>query len=589
MANIKMINLIKQLWAHIEPNRRRQFGLVFVLMIISSFAELISIGAILPFLGVLTSPEKLFNHKLGKELINIFNISTAAELLFPITVFFIFATIFSAFIRYLLLRVQTQFSFAIGAELSHSVYRKTLYQPYKVHISRNSSEVITTIASKVRSVIGSVLIPIPIIISSILIIISILILIFFINANVAIITVVGFTTIYLAIILITKKQVALESKQISEESVHVVKILQEGLAGIRDVLIDGTQSTYCEIYMQSEFKLRRSQANLIVLAGSPRFAIEGLGMVLISMLAYFLAIKSEGFSSAIPILGALALGAQRILPILQQAFVSYTNMKGDESSLIDTLKLLNQELPKFLEDDSNIEIIPFKKTIVLQEICFQYNVNQKPVLNKFNLTILKGSRVGIIGKTGSGKSTLLDLIMGLIEPSKGELLIDGISISENNSRQWQSHVAHVPQSIYLSDSTLYENIAFGIPKNKIDKERVISAAKKAQIDHIIETWDKKYETIVGERGVRLSGGQRQRIGIARALYKNADLIIFDEATSALDTETEKDVMNSIKLLGDQLTILIVAHRLSTLKDCDFIIELSGGVVSRMGKYDELIN
>lgn len=264
-------------------------------------------------------------------------------------------------------------------------------------------------------------------------------------------------------------------------------------------------------------------------------------------------------------------------------------MKGDESSLIDTLKLLNQELPKFLEDDSNIEIIPFKKTIVLQEICFQYNVNQKPVLNKFNLTILKGSRVGIIGKTGSGKSTLLDLIMGLIEPSKGELLIDGISISENNSRQWQSHVAHVPQSIYLSDSTLYENIAFGIPKNKIDKERVISAAKKAQIDHIIETWDKKYETIVGERGVRLSGGQRQRIGIARALYKNADLIIFDEATSALDTETEKDVMNSIKLLGDQLTILIVAHRLSTLKDCDFIIELSGGVVSRMGKYDELIN
>jgi len=441
----------------------------------------------------------------------------------------------------------------------------------------------------VPSVITSILMPIPVIVSSTLIIISILSVILFINTKVAIISLAGFTSIYLIIILLSKKQVALESKQISEESVRVLKILQEGLEGIRDVLIDGTQAAYCYIYLQSELKLRRSQAKLTILAGSPRYAIEALGMVLISMLAYFLAIKSEGFASVIPTLGALALGAQRILPILQQAYISYTNMKGDESSLIDTLKLLNQELPKFLEDDSNLEIIPFKKSIVLQEISFQYNVNQKPVLNKFNLTILKGSRVGIIGKTGCGKSTLLDLIMGLIQPIKGELLIDGISISENNSRQWQSHVAHVPQSIYLSDSTLSENIAFGIPKNKIDKERVILAAQRAQIDQIIETWDKKYETIVGERGVRLSGGQKQRIGIARALYKNSDLIIFDEATSALDTDTEKDVMNSINLLGNQLTILIVAHRLSTLKDCDFIIELSGGTVSRMGKYNELIN
>lgn len=588
MPNINITNLTKRLWFHIQPRRRKQFGILFFLMIISSFAELISIGAILPFLGVLTSPEKVFNHSIASFFLEYFNISKPTELLFPITVLFIVVTIFSALIRFLLLWAQTRLSFAIGAELSFSVYQKTLYQPYKIHISRNSSELITAISNKVSSVIFSILIPIPVIISSTLIIITILIALLFINTNVAIVSVVGFSTIYLLVILLTKKQVAKESKQISEESVRVVKSLQEGLGGIRDVLIDGTQATYCDIYMQSDLKLRRSQANITILGGSPRFAIEALGMALIAILAYSLAIKPEGLSTAIPILGALALGAQRILPILQQAYASYTYMKGGEASLIDTLELLDQELPKFLSGENSNILVAFKDKIELKNITFKYNLNQKAILDEFNLKIPKGSRVGIIGKTGSGKSTLLDLIMGLIQPTHGQLLIDNVSIDENNYRQWQGHIAHVPQSIYLSDASISENIAFGIPRIDIDFDRVVLASQKAQIDNVIETWDNKYDTIVGERGVRLSGGQRQRIGIARALYKNADVIIFDEATSALDNETEKEVMDSIRLLGDKLTILIVAHRLSTLKECDFIIELNGGAVSRMGTYNELI-
>jgi ATP-binding cassette subfamily B protein len=311
-------------------------------------------------------------------------------------------------------------------------------------------------------------------------------------------------------------------------------------------------------------------------------------MALIAILAYSLAIKPEGLSTAIPILGALALGAQRILPILQQAYASYTYMKGGEASLIDTLELLDQELPKFLSVENSNVLVTFKDKIELKNITFKYNLNQKAILHEFNLKIPKGSRVGIIGKTGSGKSTLLDLIMGLIQPTHGQLLIDNVSIDENNYRQWQGHIAHVPQSIYLSDASISENIAFGVPRIDIDFDRVVLASQKAQIDNVIETWDNKYDTIVGERGVRLSGGQRQRIGIARALYKNADVIIFDEATSALDNETEKEVMDSIRLLGDKLTILIVAHRLSTLKECDFIIELNGGAVSRMGTYNALI-
>jgi ATP-binding cassette subfamily B protein len=340
------------------------------------------------------------------------------------------------------------------------------------------------------------LIPIPVIISSTLIIITILIALLFINTNVAIVSVVGFSTIYLLVILLTKKQVAKESKQISEESVRVVKSLQEGLGGIRDVLIDGTQATYCDIYMQSDLKLRRSQANITILGGSPRFAIEALGMALIAILAYSLAIKPEGLSTAIPILGAWALGAQRILPILQQAYASYTYMKGGEASLIDTLELLDQELPKFLSGENSDILVPFIDKIELKNITFKYNLNQKAILDEFNLKIPKGSRVGIIGKTGSGKSTLLDLIMGLIQPTHGQLLIDNVSIDENIYRQWQGHIAHVPQSIYLSDASISENIAFGVPRIDIDFDRVVLASQKAQIDNVIETWDNKYDTKV---------------------------------------------------------------------------------------------
>jgi ATP-binding cassette subfamily B protein len=210
------------------------------------------------------------------------------------------------------------------------------------------------------------------------------------------------------------------------------------------------------------------------------------------------------------------------------------------------------------------------------------------VIKNLNLTITKGSRIGFIGTTGSGKSTLLDIIMGLLEPTEGILEIDGQPITMLNHRSWQSHIAHVPQAIFLADSTIEENIAFGVHKNQIDHERVRQAAQQAQIADTIETWPKQYKTFIGERGIRLSGGQRQRIGIARALYKQADLIIFDEATSALDNETEEAVMQAIENLSDDLTILIIAHRLSTLKNCTNIIELSGGEIKRVGSFELIV-
>jgi ATP-binding cassette subfamily B protein len=397
----------------------------------------------------------------------------------------------------------------------------------------------------------------------------------------------GFGLIYIVIVRLSRKQLMLNSKCVARESTQVIKSLQEGLGGIRDVLIDGSQEAYCQIYRSSDSSLRRAQGNNLFISLSPRYGMEALGMLLIAILAYSVAQQADGIAKSIPFLGALALCAQRLLPILQQTYVSWTQINSGQASLKDTLELLDQPLPSF--ESQSVSKLPFNQSIVLKQLRFRYGKQAPYILNHIDLTINKGSRVGFIGSTGSGKSTLLDIIMGLLQPSDGVMEIDGQTITLANNRAWQAHIAHVPQSIFLADTTIEENIAFGIPSDKIMYSRVKSAAEQAQISGTIEAWPNQYRTFVGERGIRLSGGQRQRIGIARALYKQADVIIFDEATSALDTETEQAVMEAIEGLSKELTLLIIAHRLTTLKNCTQIVELGDGGIRRVGTYQDIIN
>jgi ATP-binding cassette, subfamily B, bacterial PglK len=310
-------------------------------------------------------------------------------------------------------------------------------------------------------------------------------------------------------------------------------------------------------------------------------------MVLIAVLAYSLAGRPAGITSVIPVLGALALGAQRLLPVLQQAYSSWTAMSGGRASLSDALDLLEQPLPAHADAPLPAPI-PFQRGITLNRVAFSYTPRGPNVLKELELSIPKGGRIGFIGSTGSGKSTLLDIVMGLLHPTEGSLEIDDVVITPQNYRAWQAHIAHVPQTIFLADTTIAENIAFGVPLELINHDRVRQAAQKAQIAQAIESWSNQYDTLVGERGVRLSGGQRQRIGIARALYKQADVIVFDEATSALDNDTERAVMQSIESLDNELTILIVAHRLTTLKNCNQIVELDDGGVKRIGTYINIV-
>jgi ATP-binding cassette subfamily B protein len=418
--------------------------------------------------------------------------------------------------------------------------------------------------------------------------VAILVVLVTMQPVIALTAAVGFCLIYFSIICLTRKQLLSDGQCVARETTQVIKSLQEGLGGIRDVLIDGSQEAYCQIYRNADLPLRRAQGNILFISNSPRYAMEALGMLLISLLAYYLAQQTNGIATAIPILGALALGAQRMLPVLQQAYVSWTYINSGIPSLVDTLELLDQPLPDYANKVSRSPLL-FNSYVSLGEVSFSYDLKTPIILKQINLVIKKGSRVGFIGSTGSGKSTLLDIIMGLLEPTQGMLEIDGQKIKLFNNRDWQAHIAHVPQSIFLADGTIEENIAFGIPKPLIDHDQVKRSAQRAQIATTIESWPEQYETLVGERGIRLSGGQRQRIGIARALYKQANVIIFDEATSALDSETEEAVMQAIDGLSGELTLLIVAHRVTTLKNCTKIVELADGLIKRVGNYEDIIN
>jgi ATP-binding cassette subfamily B protein len=471
---------------------------------------------------------------------------------------------------------------AIGGDLGAAAYRRTLYQPYAVHVDRNSAEVVAALMNKVNTIVYFVFIPLLTLITSLLIVLSVVAFMLFIDPQLTAATFVGFGIVYAAVAYLAKRRLAHDGERVTTEQGRVTRVVQEGLGGIRDVLIYGLQETYVRIYRQADYALRRALARIAIVGGAPRPVIEAFSLILIAWLAYVLSRRTGSVTEAVPVLGALALAAQRLLPLVQQAYAAWTSLIGGQASLVDVLVLLEQPLPVHTADPASP--IPFGREIRLRDVHFRYGTQAPWVLRGIDLTIPRGSRVGFTGTTGSGKTTLLDIVMGLLAPTNGVLEIDGVAIDEGNRRSWQAHIAHVPQAIFLADTTIAENIAFGVPREEVTQERIRGAARQARIAETIDAWRDGYDTVVGERGMRLSGGQRQRIGIARALYKQADVIVFDEATSALDDDTERSVMEAIDSLGQGISILIVAHRTSTLRNCDQIVELRNGVIHRVGTY-----
>ncbi|QKD06678.1 ABC transporter ATP-binding protein [Mesorhizobium loti R88b] len=543
-------------------------------MVFGALAEAATLGALLPFLARIANPEAVGGQSFLARQLASFRLPGSSDSLLGLTVLFSVVAIAAGAVRILLTWATNSYVFSLGHEVGVKVYDRVLRQPYSYHVSRNSSSVLAALR-QVQAITAGVMLPLLQSISGIIIGVFVVAALFVLSSFITFVIFAGFGAVYLAMSLVIRKHLKRNARIIASAQAEGIRSVQEGLGGIRDVIINDTQPYFLSRYSELDSRLQRANATNALAAGAPRFAIEAAGMVIIAALAYFLILRSNNAGEVLPVLGTFVLGAQRLLPSMQLVYGNWALILSNLAGAEVVLQALEAPLgPEWSQPPA--KRLPFDRAIVLRDVSFRYAPDQQPILERFNLTISKGTKVGFVGKTGSGKSTTVDLVMGLLEPTSGAIEIDGQRLDGASRRAWQRQIAHVPQSIFLADASIADNIAFGIDPATIDLERVLNAAQQAALADFIESLPQGYETRVGERGVRLSGGQRQRIGIARALYKQASVLVFDEATSALDMETEAAVMEAIRELPTDLTILIIAHRLTTVENCDEIITLENG-------------
>ncbi len=580
-----LFDIYKKIWKHIPRGRRIQLiGLMFLMVLTSAF-EVLSLGSVIPFIGILISPDKLNSYDfLNNYLLMDWSAMDIASIQLYITIIFCLAVLIAGALRIFLLFCQIKLSHYLGIEFGVKVFSSILSQDYQKHTSSNSSEMIVAV-SKAQELIPYLLQPSLVIISSSMMALSIFFTLLYVDHFVTLVTVVFFVLIYIFLIKIFRKRLIANSESSAKERVSSLKVISESLGGIRDIILDGSHNYFINIFRESTLKVQSANSNMQALSSAPRFILETFGMVIIAALAFVSVKSGSNMTDVIPIFGVLALGAQKLLPLLQQIYAAFASILGNKASISEVVQRLDSNPNDLIIKDNPCSInnvgISFLHDIELKDIRFRFSENSPWILNGFNLKIHKGTRIGIVGETGCGKSTALDVLMSLLSPQTGMLLVDEVIIDKGNYRAWQSIISHVPQSIFLSDASVKENIAFGVRLEDIDDERVIKCARAARISETIEHMEKGYSTKIGDRGVRLSGGQRQRIGIARALYKKSSVIILDEATSALDNETEKSVMNAIYSMDDSVTIVIVAHRLSTLNNCDIVYKVNQGTVEQI--------
>lgn len=579
---------IRLLLSYISRRRQRQLWLLLVLMIVASFSEMISLGAIVPFLGALSNPGEILADSRWQPILVPLGIESPQGLVAWLAFAFIVSAIAANSLRLLTVNAQVRLSAAIGGDLSCQIYEKTLQQPYRFHIERNSSDLMQMITGDTMLLTTAILTPLLTFVTNTLVVTALIGALLLIDTRIAITAAVSLGGVYIVTYRLRRKLLDRNSKIVAQASERRIKAVQEGLGGIRDVLIANTHSFFQKTYRDAEQDYKRASAKNTVISQTPKYIVETVAMSAIVLLALSLG-RDGDFSQAIPILGGLTLGAKKLLPVLQEMFGGIAKMQGARASLQRGLVALQQPVDPFLSMPKSEEPLLLQKELRLENIWFRYGEDSNWVLRDLNLSIAAKTTVGFVGSTGSGKSTTADLVLGLLRPQKGAISADGRLLEGEALRQWQRGIAHVPQSIFLTDSTIVENIAFGVPRNQIDFDQVDKAARLAQIDEYIRQLPAGYETYVGERGVRLSGGQRQRIGIARALYQQATVIVFDEATSALDNATEKEVMAAIDGLSHKFTVILIAHRLSTVKQCDVIFELDRGRIVAQGNYQELLD
>jgi ATP-binding cassette, subfamily B, bacterial PglK len=583
---VKIFNLL-------SAKQRVKLYLLQVLIISMSAIEVLSLGLLGSFIALIGDMQNIDDNILYSFSKNIFINIDEVNFLIAYSVIVLIAIIFSAIFSMFVLWRLTIFGSLVGADLSNRLFSFYMHQPWLFHVSRNSSELVNKISNEANRITNSVISQYMMLNGKLVMSVVLVIALFIYNPIIAILGTAIFVSGYFSIYSLAKGRLERNSNTLTRSMSLRFKLMGEGFGGIRDTLLLGRQDLFSSRFHKASDDYYYALATSSIIGLLPRYFMELLAFCSVVLLVLYLLVAYSGDPALIlPIISIYAVIGFKLIPAFQQVYFSITVIRANLSSF-DILKEDLSNAPEAHNVDSpdlfssNDEKLGLKNEIDLKEISFQYGAKKENVLSSLNLQILSKEVVGIVGPSGSGKSTLIDILVGLIPPSTGSIVIDGSRLSGQNIRKWQNNIGFVSQSIFLSDSSIKENIAFGLPSSRINEDQIQTVCKLSHLNSFINELPNGLDTIVGERGVQLSGGQRQRIGIARALYNNVDVLVFDEATSSLDGVTEQLVMDAIHNLSGTKTVILVAHRLSTVKQCDKIFVIKNGSVDDFGTFEEL--
>ena len=575
----KPLKVYQTVWRLLNGRERTGLGWIFVLMLIGTVLEMFSLGLVVPIVGLLNRPDYI---ERVPFVVDIFGYPTQAQYITGAMGLLVIAYVVKTIFMVWRIWVQRGFSNAVTTRVGNELYEKYLRQTYAFHLQRNSAVMIRN-AQNSSSLMGGIIDPLLLIASEFFITGGLFGLMLWFEPIGTISAVFVFGTFSWIFRRFTSRRIRDWGEARSFHVGKMIQHLQQGFGGIKDVKTLGREEFFIEEYSKHLTGTAYIDRRFSVAQILPRLGMELLTIICLALLVSIMILSDRSIDNILPILTLFGAAAFRLLPSLNQVINSFMSIGINRPILNNLYDDLGLSTAEYLNRNKHGHLT---NQIEVAKLSFGYEGTEREALSGVSLTIVRGEAVGLIGSSGSGKSTLVDILLGLLEPTSGNVLVDGHDIQEN-LREWQDQIGYVPQSIFLTDDTLRRNVAFGLPKDKIDDESVKSAIRLAQLEEFVASLPEGMETVVGERGVRLSGGQRQRIGIARALYNNPDVLVLDEATSSLDTETEHGVMQAVQALQGDKTVIIVAHRLSTVEYCDRLYRLENAQIVDEGTFSEV--
>ena len=596
-----MFGFLKEFFSLLTPAQRKRLLRLQGLVVLMAFAEVVSIISMGPFMAVVGNMDRLQGNGRLATLYEWTGASSPQTFLMfmgaGVLCLLLIAALFSMFALWRLFT----YGATIGAELSERLFDHYLHQPWLFHAGGSSSHLTNQIAQETNRVTNTIILPLMQMNAKLTLAFFILCAIFIYNPEVAMVGAGVFALAYYILYKTVRRKLAASGVEISQSQRQRFKLMSEGFGGIKDVLLLGRQQIFSERFSHASRTYARAYGRTQTLSQAPRYAIEAVAYgSIISLVLYLLAVYDGNAEAILSTLAVYAIAGFKLMPALQSSYQMISQVRGNVAALEAIRADLRESARNVVNDhdidrdsgaagpiDHPLETLKIERDIRLVNVTFRYPGKSVPALSDIDLTIPAKKVIGLVGATGSGKSTAIDMLLGLITPEKGELRVDSKKIDGTTTRVWQNTVGYVPQSIFLADATIRENIAFGLSPYRIDEAKVERAAALAHLDELLNDLSDGFDTRVGERGVQLSGGQRQRIGIARALYNDADVLILDEATSALDGITEKLIMEAIHDFSGSKTIVMIAHRLSTVRRCDCIYLMRNGEIIDSGSYDSL--